>query len=33
VYLPPSDSDTATKELFDKIAAIRKIIPKDSIAQ
>jgi hypothetical protein len=29
--LPPSDSDTATKELFNKIAAIRKIIPKDSV--
>jgi hypothetical protein len=31
-YLPPSDSDTATKELFDKIAAIWQIIPKDSVS-
>jgi hypothetical protein len=31
-YLPPSDLDTATKELFDEIAAIRKIIPKDSVS-
>jgi hypothetical protein len=31
-YLPPSDSNMATKELFDKIAAIRRIIPKDSIS-
>jgi hypothetical protein len=31
-YLPPLDSDTATKELFDKIAAIRRMIPKDSIS-
>jgi hypothetical protein len=28
-YQPPSNSDTATKELFDKIAAIRWVIPKD----
>ncbi len=31
-YLPPSDLDMATKELFDKVAAIRRIIPKDSIS-
>jgi hypothetical protein len=31
-YLPPSDLDTATKELFDKIAAIRRILLKDSIS-
>jgi hypothetical protein len=31
-YLPPLDSDMATKELFDKIAAIRRIILKDSIS-
>jgi hypothetical protein len=31
MYLPQLDSDTATKELFDKIAAIRKIIPTDSV--
>ncbi len=31
-YLPPLDSDTATKELFDEIAAIRKILPKDSVS-
>jgi hypothetical protein len=29
-YQPPPNSDTATKELFDKIVAIRRIIPKDS---
>jgi hypothetical protein len=27
-----SNSDTATKELFDKIATIRKIIPKDLVS-
>ncbi len=32
MYHPPSDSDMATKELFDKVAAIRKIIPKDSVS-
>ncbi len=32
MYLPQSDLDTASKELFDKIAAIRKIIPKDSVS-
>ncbi len=31
-YLPPSDSDTATKELFNKIEAIRRMIPKDSVS-
>ncbi len=31
-YLPLLDSDTAMKELFDEIAAIRRIIPKDSIS-
>jgi hypothetical protein len=31
-YLPLSDSDMATKQLFNKITAIRKIIPKDSIS-
>ncbi len=31
-YLPPPNLDTATKELFDKIAAIKKIIPKDSVS-
>jgi hypothetical protein len=31
-YLPPLDLDTSTKELFDKIATIRKIIPKDSVS-
>jgi hypothetical protein len=31
-YLPPSDLDTATKELFNKIAAIWRIIPKDSVS-
>ncbi len=29
-YEPPENSDKATKELFDKIAAIRRIIPRDS---
>ncbi len=29
-YEPPENSDKGTKELFDKIAAIRRIIPKDS---
>jgi hypothetical protein len=28
-YQAPANSDIATKELFDKIAAIRRIIPKD----
>ncbi len=28
-YQTPANSDIATKELFDKIAAIRRIIPKD----
>jgi hypothetical protein len=31
-YLRPSNSDMATKELFDEIAAMRKIIPKDSVS-
>jgi hypothetical protein len=31
-YLPPLGSDTATKELLDKIDAIRKITPKDSVS-
>ncbi len=31
-YLPPLDSDTATKEVFNKIAAIRIMIPKDSVS-
>jgi hypothetical protein len=31
-YLPLSNSDTVTKELFDKIVAIRKIILKDSVS-
>jgi hypothetical protein len=31
-YLPPLDSDMATKELFNKIAAIQRIIPKDSVS-
>ncbi len=31
-YLPLSDLDMATKQLFNKIAAIRKIIPKDSVS-
>ncbi len=31
-YLPPLNSDMATKELFNKIAAIRKIILKDSVS-
>jgi hypothetical protein len=30
MYQAPANSDIATKELFDKIAAIRRIIPKDS---
>ncbi len=29
-YQPPPNSDQATAELFDKIAAIRRIVPKDS---
>ncbi len=29
-YQPPPNSDQATAELFDKIAAIRWIVPKDS---
>ncbi len=29
-YEPPENSDKAAKELFDKIAAIRRIIPRDS---
>jgi hypothetical protein len=28
-YQPPPNSDTATAELFDEIAAIRWIVPKD----
>ncbi len=32
MYLPPLNSDKATKELFGKIAAIKKIIPKDSVS-
>ncbi len=32
MYLPPSNSDTVTKELFDKIPAIRKITPKESVS-
>jgi hypothetical protein len=31
-YLPLLDLDTATKELFNKIAAIQKIVPKDSVS-
>ena len=31
-YLPPFDSDMAARELFDKIAAIEKIILKDSVS-
>ncbi len=31
-FLLPLDSDTPAKELFSKIAAIRRIIPKDSIS-
>jgi hypothetical protein len=30
-YLPLLNSDMVTKELFNKIAAIRKIIPKNSV--
>ncbi len=30
IYQPPPNSDQATAELFDKIAAIRRIVPKDS---
>jgi hypothetical protein len=29
-YQAPEDSDIATKELFDEVAAIRRLIPKDS---
>ncbi len=29
-YHPPADSDRATTELFSEIAAIRRIVPKDS---
>ncbi len=29
-YQAPEDSDIATKELFDEVAAIRQLIPKDS---
>ncbi len=29
-YEPPENSDKATKELFDEIVAIRRIIPRDS---
>ncbi len=29
-YQPPPNSDQAMAELFDKIAAIRRIVPKDS---
>ncbi len=32
MYLPPLNSDTATKELFDRIATIKKIMPKDSVS-
>ncbi len=28
-YQPPTNSDQATAELFDEIAAIRRIVPKD----
>ncbi len=31
-YQSPPDSDAVTKELFAKIAAIRKVISKDSIS-
>ncbi len=31
-YIPPPDSDTATKDLFAKIAAIRKTILKDLVS-
>jgi hypothetical protein len=30
-YMAPKDSDTATKELLAKIAAILKLIPEDSV--
>ncbi len=30
-YVPPADSDSATKELFAEIAAIRQRIPENSI--
>ncbi len=30
-YQPTPDSDSATKELFDKTVAIRKMIPKNSV--
>ncbi len=31
-YVAPTDSDNATKELFAKIAAIQKLIPKNLIS-
>ena len=31
-YSTPADSDMATKELFTEIAAIRKIIPANSVS-
>ncbi len=31
-YNCPENSDKATRELFDKITAIRKLIPKDSVS-
>jgi hypothetical protein len=31
-YVVPTNSDTATMELFTKIAAIRKLIPKNSVS-
>jgi hypothetical protein len=31
-YFPPPNTDTATKELFNKIATIRKKIPKDFVS-
>ena len=31
-YLWPEISDKATRELFDKLATIRKLIPKDSVS-
>jgi hypothetical protein len=30
-YQAPEGSDIATKELFDEVAAIRRLIPKDSV--
>ncbi len=31
-YVPPTNSDSATKELFTKIAAIRRLIPENSVS-